>query len=148
MSTNGNSGAESAAKEKELRELYAQIAATEMVIEAATQEGQSAIDGLLRQVQPLEMSPVDSAIGFAVISFSALVFGYRKFKSKNRVQPEAPGILEDGGYPRLSVINQDAAFRIERPMKTPSFADQKTQSILRPNMRCWGRRNLFAFRPR
>lgn len=73
---------------------------------AATQDVRSASDDLLSQVQSLEIPRVDPAMGLAVSSFSGLaVFSYRKIKSKDRVQPEAPEILEEGGYPGLSAIN-------------------------------------------
>ncbi len=176
VSTNGAGEMESAAKERKLRELYAQIAATEKMIEArqrqldimegrsdpgvagsgladmrsgdsnaaevvsqqsktkaATQDVQSASDDLLRQVRSLEIPPVDPTIVLAVISFSALaVFSYRKIKSMRYGQPEATDIREDGGYPGLSVINQAAASRIGKSMKTPAYVEQKTQSILPP----------------
>lgn len=176
VSTNVAAEVESPAKEKKLRELYAQIAATEKLIEArqrqlalmespsdpgfegagltstksgdsnsaevvkqqskpkaATQGVQSASDDLLRQVRSLEILRVDPAIGLVVMSFSVLaVFGYRKIKSMYHGQAEAPDIHEDGRYPRLSVINQAAASRIEQTMKSPAYVEQKTQPILPP----------------
>jgi pilus assembly protein FimV len=176
VSTNAAAEVEPTAKEKKLSELYAQIAATEKMIEARqrqldtmespsnpdvagsaltnTSAGDSkaadiasqqskpdpvprdirpASDGLLYQARSFEVSRLDLAIGLVAMSFFALVlFGYRKIGSVYRGQPEVPDSHEDGGYPRLSAINQAATLRREHTMKTPAYIEQKTQSILPP----------------
>jgi hypothetical protein len=111
----------------------ADIASQQSKPEPARQDVQSASVGLLYQAPSFEVSRLDLAIGLVVMSFSALaLFGYRKIKSIHRGQPKAPDFHEDGGYPRLSAINQAATPRIGQTMKTPAYVEQKTQSIFPP----------------
>ncbi|MGA7749266.1 MAG: hypothetical protein WCA63_03895, partial [Gallionella sp.] len=94
---------------------------------------QSTSNGLLRQAESLEMSWIDLATGLAVLSFTALVlFWYRKIRTGHPGQLIVPGAHQDNGSKRILAIAKTSAPNIEQTIKTPAYAEQKTQSIFSP----------------
>jgi Tfp pilus assembly protein FimV len=87
----------------------------------------------LRQAESLEMSWIDLATGLAVLSFTALVlFWYRKIRTGHPGQLIVPGAHQDNGSKRILAIAKTSAPNIEQTIKTPAYAEQKTQSIFSP----------------
>lgn len=103
----------------------------------AVPDVQPASTGLMNQIESLEMSWIEPAIGLAVLLLTALGFvRYRKVKAAHQVKSHQLAILndvhEDTESVRPPAITKTSVPVVDRSMKTPAYTEQKPRSIMPP----------------